>query len=209
MGNTVNNNWPYPESSDLVKDGATAIENLADAIDTTLGVYTPATPGLVLIGSPVTFSGVSSQVLTNVFSATYDNYRLIIDLTTVSASQEITLRLRTSGGSDATTNYTNAVRTFSDGGASGNLISTTSWKVMLTRSGSPGHFYSLDMNLHSPFLATATTHTMTGISRNSAGASLGTYGGGMHEDSTSFSSLSILVDTGNVTGKAYIYGYNI
>ena len=41
MGNTANNNWPYPESTDLVKDGATAIENLADAIDTTLGVYTP------------------------------------------------------------------------------------------------------------------------------------------------------------------------
>jgi hypothetical protein len=38
MGNTANNNWPYPESTDLVKDGATAIENLADAIDTTLGV---------------------------------------------------------------------------------------------------------------------------------------------------------------------------
>jgi hypothetical protein len=36
MGNTANNNWPYPESTDLVKDGATAIENLADAIDTTL-----------------------------------------------------------------------------------------------------------------------------------------------------------------------------
>jgi hypothetical protein len=43
MGNTANNNWPYPESTDLVKDGATAIENLADAIDTTLGVFTPST----------------------------------------------------------------------------------------------------------------------------------------------------------------------
>jgi hypothetical protein len=45
MGNTANNNWPYPESTDLVKDGATAIENLADAIDTTLGVYTPVDLG--------------------------------------------------------------------------------------------------------------------------------------------------------------------
>ena len=33
MGTTSNNSWPYPESSDFVADGATAIENLADAID--------------------------------------------------------------------------------------------------------------------------------------------------------------------------------
>lgn len=34
MGTTPNNGWPYPESTDFVADGATAIENLADAIDT-------------------------------------------------------------------------------------------------------------------------------------------------------------------------------
>jgi len=33
MGTTTNNGWPYPESTDYVADGATAIENLADAID--------------------------------------------------------------------------------------------------------------------------------------------------------------------------------
>jgi len=37
MGTTANNSWPYPESSDYVADGATAIENLADAIDSGLG----------------------------------------------------------------------------------------------------------------------------------------------------------------------------
>lgn len=37
MGTTSNYSWPYPESSDYVADGATAIENLADAIDTTVG----------------------------------------------------------------------------------------------------------------------------------------------------------------------------
>lgn len=37
MGTTANNAWPYPESTDFVADGATAIENLADAIDADLG----------------------------------------------------------------------------------------------------------------------------------------------------------------------------
>lgn len=37
MGSTSNYSWPYPESSDFVADGATAIEDLADAVDQTLG----------------------------------------------------------------------------------------------------------------------------------------------------------------------------
>jgi hypothetical protein len=37
MGTTSNRSWPYPESSDFVADGATAIENLADAIDASIG----------------------------------------------------------------------------------------------------------------------------------------------------------------------------
>lgn len=36
-GTTSNRSWPYPESSDFVADGATAIENLADAIDGSIG----------------------------------------------------------------------------------------------------------------------------------------------------------------------------
>lgn len=35
-GTTANFSWPYPQSTDYVADGATAIENLADAIDTTV-----------------------------------------------------------------------------------------------------------------------------------------------------------------------------
>jgi hypothetical protein len=37
MGTTSNRSWPYPESTDFVADGATAIENLADAIDGSIG----------------------------------------------------------------------------------------------------------------------------------------------------------------------------
>ncbi len=34
---TPNNGWPVPTSTDYVKDGATAIESLGDAIDTSVG----------------------------------------------------------------------------------------------------------------------------------------------------------------------------
>jgi hypothetical protein len=38
---TPNYGWPVPTSTDLVKDGATAIEALGDAIDTTLATLAP------------------------------------------------------------------------------------------------------------------------------------------------------------------------
>ena len=182
----------------------TSILSLASASTT---YATKASTGLNLINT-TSFTAQSTVSLDNVFSATYENYRLILDLTTISTSQEITLRLRTTAGSDATTNYTNPIRVFDSGGGSGNFISTTSWKVMETRSGSPGHFYSVDMNLHSPFLSIPTTYTMTGISRAVDGSSKSAYGGGMHEDATSYSSLSILANTGNITGSIVTYGYN-
>lgn len=56
MGTTANYSWPYPESSDFVADGATAIENLADAIDTTaagFGNWTTFTPAFRFNANPI------------------------------------------------------------------------------------------------------------------------------------------------------------
>ena len=58
MGNTPNNNFPYPEATGLVKDGWEDIKDLADSIDTKLGVYAPSTPGLVKINT-TSFSAVA------------------------------------------------------------------------------------------------------------------------------------------------------
>jgi hypothetical protein len=45
MPTTTNNGWPTPADTDLVKNGADAIRDLGNAIDTTLGVYTPVNLG--------------------------------------------------------------------------------------------------------------------------------------------------------------------
>lgn len=49
-GTTTNNGWDYPTSTDYVKDGATAIQTLADDIDTSVGTgllaWTSYTPTL-------------------------------------------------------------------------------------------------------------------------------------------------------------------
>ena len=72
---TPNYSWPVPTSTDLVKDGASAIEALGDAIDAT--VY-GLNPGLVLIKTETIGTTVSSVTVTSAFSATYDNYKIIV-----------------------------------------------------------------------------------------------------------------------------------
>ena len=63
MGTTPNFSGPSPESSDFVADGATAIENLADAVDTTLdGLQSTAFPFRIAAGS--IFGGAASTTVT-------------------------------------------------------------------------------------------------------------------------------------------------
>jgi hypothetical protein len=95
---TPNYGWPVPTSTDFVKDGATAIEALGDAIDAT--VFGLPAGGLTLINT-TTFSAVASQSVNDVFSATYDNYRIVCEFSS-STDQELFFRLRASG-SDLTT----------------------------------------------------------------------------------------------------------
>jgi hypothetical protein len=97
---TVNNNWPTPVQTDLVKDGWEAIKDLGDAIDTTLGVYAPSTSGLTLINT-TSFSAVASQSFNNVFSSTYANYRIVFNIEHTVGLVVLNFRLRASG-TDAT-----------------------------------------------------------------------------------------------------------
>ena len=83
---------PYPSSTDLVKDGATAMQNLATAVDNK--------SGLVLLNT-TSFTAVASQSINDVFSATYDFYRIIGNLTGSAAAADLSFRLRVSGADNS------------------------------------------------------------------------------------------------------------
>jgi hypothetical protein len=100
---TPNYGWPVPTSTDLVKDGAVAIEALGDAIDAT--VFGLPSGALIKINSTTVTSSASVSI-SNVFSATYNNYLIAINLQQSSdAANELTFRLRTSSGDDSTAIY--------------------------------------------------------------------------------------------------------
>jgi hypothetical protein len=176
---TPNFSWPVPTSTDLVKDGATAIESLGDAIDASLvdlkggttgqvlskasgtdmdftwvaqddsnaiqnaivdakgdliGATAADTPARLAVGANGTvltadsaeatglkwaaagggslvyiggasFTGSSSQSLNNVFTSTYENYFITLNVTSKSATSYTNFRLRASGTDNTTSNY--------------------------------------------------------------------------------------------------------
>ena len=121
---TTNFGWDIPQSTDLVKDGATAIAALGQDIDTAFVDFKGGTTGQVLKktsgtdldvewGTPssgltlintTSFSGVTTQSVNSVFSSTYDNYHIQVYLSSGPASGNLTLKLRASG-TDTSTGY--------------------------------------------------------------------------------------------------------
>jgi hypothetical protein len=204
MGNTANNNWPYPESTDLVKDGATAIENLADAIDTTLGVFVPSSPGLTLINT-TSFSAVSSVSLpASTFSATYRNYKIIGHFLNSVSDGRLDLRLRASGSDNTTSNYSSGqiASLFSASLSNAGSTSQNIWNnAGLCKSNTVPATFSYE--IYSPFETENTNFTCW----NTRGSSGQILSNGLFNATTSFDSLSFIPEGGTITGTLYAFGY--
>ena len=128
---TPNYGWPVPTSTDLVKDGATAIEALGDAIDATVfglpsSPMTAIIPTSVAVGSGtgsfnattgnVTFAGATSISVNGVFSATYDKYIIIYKSGVTTGGNSASLRFRTAGTDNSTNTYSTTIgRSMSNG----------------------------------------------------------------------------------------------
>jgi len=203
MPTTTNNGWPTPADTDLVKNGADAIRDLGQAIDTTLGVYSPATPGLVKINT-TTFSAVASQSINDVFSTTYDNYLILTSHTNSSAAQDLNLRLRVGGADNSTAS--SYVRQLME--ASGSTVSggrtTTDRHVFGVTNDILSNAQSL--TVFNPFIAQPTVFYSQDL--NSRSNAFIAVWGGTHNQSTSYTGFTIFPSAGNITGKITVFGYS-
>jgi hypothetical protein len=97
---TPNYGWDVPTSSDYVKLGAVAIETLGDDIDASLfSITSGKNVGLVHMNT-TTFTGAASVQVDNVFTTSFNNYRIILDTTAFTSSGNITATLRTAAPAD-------------------------------------------------------------------------------------------------------------
>jgi hypothetical protein len=197
---TPNYGWAVPTSTDLVKDGATAIETLGDAIDASMNTALGTKKAGMVLLNTTSFSAVASQSINDVFSTTYQNYKIIFNLSASSAN-DIQMRLRVSAA-DATTNYNRRGISVDSAGVVTNYGSgnaQTFWYAAQTASLATGS----EICLYSPFETVATR-----FNTNSSGGTQIVFAGGIHTTVASYTGITFITDTGTMTGNVRIYGFN-
>ena len=203
---TPNYGWSVPTSTDLVKDGATAIETLGDAIDASMNTALGTKKAGMVLLNTTSFSGVSSiSVPAGTFTATYDNYFAVFQAS-FATSANITLRLRAAGSDLSSALYRYAhhyVATNSDHAldvqntiSSGRVLSTN-----LNRPVSQITFYN-------PFLTAKTQFDVqSGGGRDATVYAAAQYGSNEYDATTSVDAFTLIFSQSG-TGTVSVYGFN-
>ena len=194
---TPNYGWPVPTSTDFVKDGATAIEALGDAIDATVfGLDS----GLALISATTIGTAVSSVTVTDAFSASYDNYKIIISGGVGSSSNA---QLDLTFGATAT-GYKFAYGIFGSGSATGTRNDAAS---SITVSEINTNVIQMNTEVFNPFLA-KHTYVNGYIGYNIANLNGRSGLTGLLENTTSYTAFTLTANAGTITGGTIaVYGY--
>ena len=210
MATTTNYGWTTPDDTALVKDGAAAIRTLGSSIDTSLNTALGTKKaGLVLLNT-TSFSGVTSQSVSDVFSATYLNYLIIVNMTEVATSGNLGFRVRVSG-TDATTNYNSMVRGIDTAASALAIAGGGLGSAQFTNQNSGANSNSITtLFVGTPFEARPTQIIVNSTTRR-AGGNWSSYNGGVnHTDNTSYTGFTLLNDAGgNIQGVVRTYGVNI
>jgi hypothetical protein len=196
---TPNYGWAVPTSTDLVKDGATAIETLGDAIDASMNTALGTKKAGMVLLNTTSFSAVSSQSINDVFSSTYTNYYIIFDGLT-SGGSSVWMRLRVSGADDTGSNYTyQGVRGAT---TTADAFTGTSTGFLMTSNAAASNQYFTSTVIE-PNVATPTYLISNSWQNVPATAQLGNY----HSLSTAYTGFTLIpITTGTITGTVYVYG---
>jgi len=198
MAVTPNYSWPVPVNTDYVKDGAEAIKDLGDAIDAT--VFGLPAGGLTLVKTQTVGTAVASVTVSGAFSATYDNYKIILD--SIDGSVEVAAYIKLNNSAGSTYFYGVVLVSYSAGA----IISTN------LNAGTLGLYAGTISTLNnsanvfdviSPFKATYTSnmgHTATLV--------YGLFYAGTDKNAVSHTGFTLLPQSGTMTGGTIrVYGY--
>jgi hypothetical protein len=208
---TPNYGWAVPTSTDLVKDGATAIETLGDAIDASMNTALGTKKAGMVLLNTTSFSGVASQSINTVFSATYTNYQILLTLSAVSNDTNVSLRLRTGGADASGSNYNVGGLEIMTTATGPNLYrrqNDTSAFFMNVDAGQSSDYYSTRFDLFNPFNAKRTTGVFQSMASTQAGTFASYVGGINHTLETSYDSITFFPEAGTFSGTISIYGVN-
>lgn len=213
MATTTNYSWTTPDNTAYVKDGASAIRTLGSSVDSTLftalgGAY----PGLRLIKKQTIGTAVASVAVTDVFSATYNDYLIQIDGQLASTVDAVQMQLRDAGGNltAASYNFTGTERAGTGAVTNRQAIASTSVRIGTSSGNTTGVGFSIIVNINNPNLSTRWTmwhahasaaEPSNGIIYNDASCSFNA--------TTSATGINIFQASGATFtgGTIYVYGY--
>jgi hypothetical protein len=195
--------WPVPTSSDLVKDGATAIEALGDAIDASMNTALGTKKAGMVLLSNLSFSGVSTISLPqDTFTSTYDNYKIIFAFTQTS-SGAVAVRMRLAGTDNTASSYQMQHIDVQSTSVAGSRVSTTSSQVGQGGTSGP---QMIHLDVYGPKLAQNTLYRGVNVPTDGADIMFRD-NAGRHTVASAFDSMTF-ISAGNFTGSATVYGYN-
>ena len=194
MGTTTKMAIPYPEATGLVKDGWEDMKDIATQVD--------AKSGLVLL-STTSFTAQSAVNFSNFTTASYTHYRVLLSLYG-STGLNVNFRFR-ENVTDKATDYYGAGWYYRAASTSGiNAARNNGTEAVIGATTTATNYLTADFVFSKPV---ATRGQIIGVSfdSNSNGGNNFAYTGVSMTDVTGF---SLIASTGNITGKASIYGIN-
>jgi hypothetical protein len=166
-----------------------------------------ASAGLTLINS-TTFSAAANVSFNNVFSSTYDNYRVVWELTNSTAGTYFSMRMRASGTDNTSANYWNNRGLLSQTSAQSisDTSAQTAFLAFMERDTGPA---SGAYEIYSPYKTTETTlfgtYQFRYYSPYNQHTALKT---GSMSVTTSYDGFTVFpAATSTMTGTIKIYGY--
>jgi hypothetical protein len=202
---TTNYGFDIPQSTDLVKDGATAIATLGQDIDTAMNTALGTKKAGMVLLNTTSFSAVASQSINDVFSTTYDHYKLLITYTCSAGDNELQLRYRVAGADNSSNVYMNQrliIENTTVSGARQDPATSTQFMIQNTNENVG------EATIFNPFKTARTYFNSTSAYASGADSSRNVIYSGVHKASTSFTGFTLISASGNVTGTISVFGFN-
>jgi hypothetical protein len=202
MATTTNYSWSTPDNTSYVKDGASSIRTLGSSVDTTLftalgGAY----PGLRLVKKQTIGSAVSSVNVTSAFSATYENYLILVSGGVSSVANAL---LAMQLGS-TTTGYYEVRPRYSIAGAA-SVFTTNNGSTFYVGNATPAGLKASCL-IQSPFATKLTSHDSGMVNFTTTNID---FSYGYIDNATSYTAFTLTPSSGTLTGGTiYVYGYGI
>jgi hypothetical protein len=165
--------------------------------------------GMTLI-STTSFSTVASQSFNSVFSATYNNYKVMIT-TFGSADAEMTFKFRASGTDNTSANYHYAGLGIvaSSGASSTSTFGGAQTSMVIGSNNNTVQRQLMSMDVISPFSTTSTKGLTYSFIRSRTTIYGGTGYGFLDVSGTAFDGFTLTPASGNLSGTVSIYGMSI